>query len=101
LLQLVERFDEQSVKLERLEFLLAALVGASLEKPAFIVREFAVMVGLEPDTVQGHLREGRINGFKTHSGRGNEREWRISKEEYLRYCNEGLLPPRFRYRHPR
>lgn len=103
---LTQRLDQQGSQLERVESLLTALVEKwqspqPPEKMAYTPKEFAKLVGLEPETVQGHLREGRIEGFKTHAGRGREREWRITRDEYVRFRNEGLLPPRRSYRHPR
>jgi hypothetical protein len=54
--------------------------------------EVARILGRRPYTVCEWCRLGRINATRTHSGRGEVEEWRISHQELQRVQNEGLLP---------
>lgn len=84
-------------KLDALQGLVNRLAEAK-EKPtnstkaSYTTAEVAEMLGLQPLTVREWCRLGRVKAHKTHAGRGEDREWRISHEELLRYQNEGLLP---------
>ena len=69
-------------------------------KEWYTTNEFAALKGVEKAeyTCREWCRWGRINAVKAQSGRGVDGEWRISHVEYVRYLNEGLLPP---HRHSR
>ena len=71
------------------------------ERDFYTTKEFAKAVGLKVPTVQEYLRLGRIEGVRTESGRGGIGEWRIAREEFLRFQNEGLRPSTYQYRHPK
>ena len=46
------------------------------------IKEFAIKVGVHPDTVRRSIKSGRINGFKV--GSGKRARYRISKSEINR-----------------
>jgi hypothetical protein len=60
----------------------------------YTVSELADKVNRKKYTVQTWCWRGRINAVKARHGRGIDKEWRISHEEYLRYRKDGLLPGR-------
>lgn len=102
---ILERLDSQLreiiMRQERLELMLSEL-HASVAAPALIkshytTAEAAELLHRKPFTVRQWARLGRIDAEKTHSGRGIDPEWRISKEEIVRIQNEGLLPIPARY----
>jgi hypothetical protein len=64
-------------------------------KEWYTTSQFAALKGVEKAeyTVREWCRWGRINAVKAQTGRGIDSEWRISHGEYVRYLNEGLLPP--------
>lgn len=70
----------------------AAQATSQLVKEFYTTAEAAKILGRRPYTVREWCRLGRVNGEKTHSGRGQDEEWRISHDELLRIQNEGLLP---------
>ena len=61
-------------------------------KEFYTTVEAAHILGKRPYTVREWCRLGRVHAVKTHSGRGEGEEWRISHEELTRIQNEGLLP---------
>lgn len=61
-------------------------------KKWFNTKEAAELLGVSVYTLREHCRLNRVNATKTHGGRGNEAEWRVSLEEIERILNEGLLP---------
>jgi excisionase family DNA binding protein len=96
-LQLREIVTRQE-RVERLVSELHASVAApALTKAYYTTAEAAELLHRKPFTVRQWARLGRIHAEKTHSGRGIDPEWRISKEEIVRIQNEGLLPIPARY----
>ena len=79
-------------RLDKIESLLAVLVGRQTVKDYYAVEEFAQLVGKAPFTVREWCRHGRIQAEKKGSGRGAHAAWAISHTELLRYQREGLLP---------
>jgi len=61
-------------------------------KEFYSTTEAAQMLNRRPYTVREWCRHGRVNAVKTHAGRGEDEEWRISHEELTRIQNQGLLP---------
>jgi hypothetical protein len=60
----------------------------------YTVAELAEKVNRKRYTVQTWCWRGRVKAEKAQHGRGIDKEWRISHEEYLRYRREGLLKGR-------
>lgn len=92
-----------AVRLERLETGLSKLFDALdvvrglvaakvVVKEWYSTNEVAQILTRRPYTVREWCRLGRINATRTHSGRGEVEEWRISHQELQRIQNEGLLP---------
>jgi hypothetical protein len=81
-------------RLERIESLLAALVGRQEVRDWYDTAEFARMAGKAEFTVREWARLGRVRAEKRRSGRGAHPAWAISHDELLRYRREGLLPLR-------
>lgn len=90
----MEYVIEMLNRLAIIESKLDSLARQPTVKEFYSVSEFAARVGREDFTVREWCRLGRINARKRLCGRGNTREWQISHEEYLRYLNHGLLPPK-------
>jgi hypothetical protein len=85
---------EDSLRLERIEEMVTALVGRQVVKNYYEIEEFARLVGRAPFTCREWARMGRIHAEKKNSGRGPYARWVISHNELLRYQREGLLPPK-------
>ncbi len=90
-----------AIKISALEAAVRQLVNVLAKRPRsaarqnyYTTQQFAVATHgrLKPDTVQQYCREGRLIATKTISGRGGEREWRLSHAELQRYEAEGLVP---------
>ena len=81
-------------RLEKIEALLAVLVGRQQVREFYEVEEFARLVGRDRFTVREWARHGRIKADKRLSGRGAHAQWVVSHDEFLRYQREGLLPLR-------
>lgn len=90
-----------TIKISALEAAVRQLVNVLTKRLRSVARQnyytteqFAVATNgrLKPDTVQQYCREGRLIATKTISGRGGEREWRLSHTELRRYESEGLVP---------
>jgi predicted site-specific integrase-resolvase len=79
-------------RLERIEAMLAVLVGRQQVREWYSVEEFARIVGRAEFTVREWCRHGRIHAQKKDSGRGAYAAWAISHAELLRFQREGLLP---------
>jgi hypothetical protein len=81
-------------RLERIESMLAVLVGRQTVKDFYTAEEFARLVGREAFTCREYCRLGRIRALKKASGRGKYASWVIPHDELLRFQREGLLPDR-------
>lgn len=68
------------------------MVCGSVVKEYYTTLEVAKLLKKRPYTVREWCRLGRVQGEKSHSGRGLDEEWRISHGELTRIQNEGLLP---------
>jgi hypothetical protein len=102
LLRLVsEQLRELALRQEKLEALVvevhAGMAKPELVKDLYSISEAAELLGRRPYTIRNWCRLQRIHAEKTHSGRGVDPEWRISREEIIRIRNEGLLPVPRRY----
>ncbi len=82
-------FGEQ---LDRIEQLLAALLGRQAVKDWYTTDEVAKLVVKAEFTVREWCRHGRVRAAKRKSGRGAFPAWVVSHGELLRYQREGLLP---------
>ena len=87
-----ERFDALEVKLD---LLLKNAAEDVHVKEWFTPEEFGKVVGKTRYTVSEWCRLERINAEKAESGRGRNREWRISRDELKRYEREGLFPVKY------
>jgi transposase len=79
-------------RLEKIEEMLAVLVGRQTVKEWYSVDEVASQVDKASFTVREWCRHGRIRAQKRSYKRGKSAEWMISHEELLRIQNQGLLP---------
>ncbi len=79
-------------RLEKIEAMLAVLVGRQQAREWYSVEEFARIVGRAEFTCREWCRHGRLRAEKRLSGRGAFPAWCISHQEMLRYQREGLLP---------
>ena len=62
------------------------------EKDWYTVAEIAEIFDKAEWTVREWCRLGRVNAAKRECGRGNSKEWIVSREELERIDNDGLLP---------
>lgn len=76
----------------RIESLLLSITTAPHQREYYTTAEAAELLDRAEFTVREWCRNGRIVAIKTHGGRGNATEWRISHDEIESYRNEGLLP---------
>src|ERR1700679_3237671 len=84
-----EKIGALSQRLLHIQDLVAAKV---VVKEFYSTSEAAHLLNRRPYTVREWCRHSRINAIKTHAGRGEDEEWRISHGELTRIQNEGLLP---------
>ena len=95
-LALLTRLDVEVTRLggitQGLAGSLDLLVSQRTVKEKYTTAEAAEILGKRPFTVRQWCNEGRVNGEKAESGRGETQEWRISHGELTRIRNEGLLP---------
>ena len=88
---LVIALNETHSMLQRLEAKLDVEHGEpTSEREWFTVVEVAERLGKTPFTVREWCRNHRVNASKT-GNRGGAGDWRIHRDEILRYENEGLL----------
>ena len=87
-----DRFDAIDTKLD---LLLENVAANARVKDWYTPEEFGAVVGKTRYTVSEWCRLERINAEKAESGRGRNREWRISHDELKRYEREGLLPVKY------
>lgn len=78
-------------RLERVEETLQRLVVQRTMKDWYTTDEVAQILDRAAYTVREWCRFGRIRAEKRRTGRGRSKEWIISKDELLRFQNEGLL----------
>lgn len=83
-------------RLDRIERLLAALVGRETAKDWYSTAEVGKILGKSEYTVREWCRLGRVRASKRACGHGTSKEWIISREELTRLRNEGLLPLQLR-----
>lgn len=81
-------------RLDKIESLLAALVGQKSVKDWYSTAEVGKILGKSGYTVREWARMGRVHASKRACGHGNAKEWMISNDELTRLRNEGLLPLR-------
>jgi hypothetical protein len=79
-------------RLEKIEYLLAALVERHVVKDWYGTDEVAGLLGKSEFTVREWCRLGRVNAEKRQSGRGPHACWVLSHQEVQRIQREGLLP---------
>ena len=79
-------------RLERIESMLAVLMGGQQVREWYSVEEFARLVARSEFTCREWCRRGRILARKKESGRGAHASWAISQEEFERFQREGLRP---------
>lgn len=80
-------------KLDRIEAMLALLIGSRQQQGWYATDEFARLVGRSEFTIRQWCRQGRIEARKKGSGRGAHAAWAISHEELERFRREGLRNP--------
>lgn len=88
-------------RLSRIEIALGELLRQKTVKDWYTTEEVAVVLGKAPFTVREWCRHRRVHATKRDCGRGNSKEWIISREELMRIQTEGLLPEETPYRHVR
>ena len=89
----LERLEGGLVKLlDALDVVRGLVAAKVVVKEWYTTNEVATILTRRPYTVREWCRLGRISATRTHSGRGEVEEWRISHQELQRIQNEGLLP---------
>lgn len=89
----LERLEAGLGKLfDALDVVRGLVAAKVVVKEWYSTNEVAHILTRRPYTVREWCRLGRVNATRTHSGRGEVEEWRISHQELQRIQNEGLLP---------
>jgi hypothetical protein len=91
---LLERIDQLSERLRKVEATLSLLVQQRTVKEWYSTTEVASLLGKAEFTVREWCRLGRVHADKRACGRGQSQEWMIAHAELLRIQNEGLFPIR-------
>ena len=81
-------------RLERIEALLADPVRREPARDGYSVEPFARLVGRSAFTCREWCRLGRIAARKKASGRGAHAARAVSRQEWMRYQSQGMLPGR-------
>ncbi len=84
--------DDVIARLDKIETLLATLVGQRAIKEWYTTAEVAEALDRAEFTVREWCRLGRVRAEKKKCGRGPSSEWIVSHTELTRVRNEGLLP---------
>ena len=84
--------DDITIRLERIESFLVALLQQRAVKEWYTTEEIAAIVGKSEFTVREWCRNARIHAEKKGSGRGRYQSWVVSHAELQRFQKEGLLP---------
>ena len=84
--------DDITIRLERIESFLVALLQQRAVKEWYTTEEIAAIVGKSEFTVREWCRNARIHAAKKGSGRGRYQSWVVSHAELQRFQKEGLLP---------
>jgi hypothetical protein len=92
--------EEVIGRLVRIETMLESLAQRTV-KEWYTTEEVAATMGKAAFTVREWCRRGRVKAAKRDCGRGNAKEWIISREELMRIQSEGLLAEVDPYRHVR
>ena len=79
-------------RLERIETMVTAIYKKQTVQEWYTIEEFAELVGKAEFTVREWCRNGRIHAKKAQSGRGPNKYWVISHDEWIRYQRDNLLP---------
>ena len=91
------RLEARLVGLEHfLERILSTVTAKVMVKDWYSTTELAQLLNRRPYTVREWCRLGRVNASRTHAGRREVEEWRVSHQELQRIQNEGLLPIKYR-----
>ena len=93
--------DELRGRLSRIESTLEELLRQKTIKEWYTTDEVAAVLGKAAFTVREWCRHGRVQANKRDCGRGNSKEWIISREELMRIQTDGLLAEPAAYRHVR
>jgi hypothetical protein len=86
-------------RLAKIESSLELLMTRQTIKEWYTTDEAAEILGKAPFTVREWCRNHRIKAAKRDCGRGNSKEWIISREELTRIQTEGLRAQNNAYRH--
>jgi hypothetical protein len=89
---LENRLITMDQRLERIETMVASILNKQKVQEWYTTEEFAGLVGKAEFTVREWCRNGRIHAKKAQSGRGPNKSWVISHDEWIRYQRDNLLP---------
>ena len=88
--------DNRLILMEQIQESMFTMVAAILNKQKvqewYTIEEFAELVGKAKFTVREWCRNGQIHAKKAQSGRGPNKYWVISHDEWIRYQRDNLLP---------
>lgn len=96
LIDVREVLDSLCNRLDRIEDSLRRLMVTRQVQDAYSTADVARLLGKAEFTVREWCRLGRIHAEKRPCGRGNSREWMITRHELERIQAEGLLPLRIK-----